>query len=87
MCTARMSATIGENKGGYRDDFNKKKEEEILIISTNINSLQYEKWKAENNIIRDFLKHHNPDIVGFQEVNINWDKVPARHNWKARTIG
>ena len=43
MYAARMSTRIGENKGGYRDNFNKKKEEEILILLSNINSLQYEK--------------------------------------------
>ena len=59
----------------------------ILCLSLNINGLQSEKWKAKNDRLRTFLKNYNFDIMGFQETNLNWDKVEPKDQWDERTTG
>ena len=54
-----------------RDSFHLKKEEEITIISLNINSLRTEEWTVKNNIMRDFIVKLEADIIAMQETNVN----------------
>ena len=59
----------------------------VLCLSLNINGLQSEKWKAKNDRLRTFLKNYNFDIMGFQEINLNWDKIKPQDQWDERTMG
>ena len=59
----------------------------LLCLSLNLNGIQHENWKAKNNKLKTFLKNYNFDIMGFQEVNINWDKVQSKDIWEERTMG
>jgi hypothetical protein len=55
----------------YRDHFSPKKEDEITVISLNINSLRTEGWKVKNDLVRDFTLGLDANIVTMQEININ----------------
>ena len=55
----------------HRDYFSPKKEEEIMVISLNVNRLKTEGWKAKNDIVRDFILELDADIVALQEINAN----------------
>ena len=37
--------------------------------------------------MKDFLLSYDVDIVGFQEINVNWSKLLVRHQWATRTTG
>ena len=58
-----------------------------MCVSVNINGLQHEQWKAKNERIKQFLKKYDFDIIGLQEVNLNWDKIGPVDQWDERTIG
>ena len=55
----------------YGDHFCAKKDNEIIVVSLNINSLQTESWRAKNDLVRDFILKSEVDIIALQEVNIN----------------
>ena len=55
----------------YRDIFQPNKEEEITVISLNINKLRIEEWAAKNDMMKDFILKTEADIVAMQETNIN----------------
>ena len=63
---------LNESFGDY---FSPNKEEEITVISANINSLRMEEWKAKNDVLREFFVQSEADIIALQETNVNWTKV------------
>ena len=73
--------------GQYSNNLVKDKEEELVLLLLNVNDLQLESQKAKNDIIREFLIKYKADIITFQEVNLNWNRVPLRYQQKAKSIG
>ena len=59
----------------------------ILLLGLNVNGLRSEKWKAKNDRMKAFFKKYNFDIMGLQETNLNWEKVPTQDQWEERTLG
>jgi len=55
----------------FGDHFSPNKEEEIMVVSTNINGLKTEGWKAKNDILRSFLVRTEASIMALQETNVN----------------
>ena len=60
----------------FGDHFSSENEEEIMVVSMNINSLKIKSWKAKNDMLRDFLLQLQADIIALQETNMNWTKIP-----------
>ena len=50
-------------------------DDSLLCLSLNLNGLKQEQWKVKNEQLRKYLKNYEFDIMGFQEVNLNWGKV------------
>ena len=44
-------------------------------------------WKIKNDLLRDLLVSSKADVIGLQEVNLNWGKIPLRHQWDSRSLG
>ena len=53
----------------------RKKEDEIMCISLNINGLSKDMSKEKHDTLQNFLHRMESDIVGLQEINLNWDKL------------
>ena len=66
----------------YRDLFIATKNNVIMYISLNIEGLKVEKQKAKNEMLQDFLLRFNIDLIGLQEININWNKVDYKDRWQ-----
>ena len=67
------------NSGSYRDLLSKTEDNKLVYLSINMNGLHYEGWKVKNDMIRDFILKSKAEIIGFQEINLNWGKVPFRY--------
>ena len=62
-------------------------DDSVLCLSLNVNGLQLERWKAKNDRLRTFIKNYEFDIMGFQEPNLNWNKIRPKDQWDERTLG
>ena len=45
------------------------------------------KWKTKNKLLEQFLKKYHFDIMGFQEINLNWSALPTKDQWEERVLG
>ena len=71
----------------YRDQFRVDKEEKIILISININSLHAKGWQVKKNQIRDFALLFKVDIIAFKETNVNQNKLSWRDRQEERLLG
>ena len=62
-------------------------DESLLLLNLNLNGLVKDNWKAKNDMLRDFLKKYDFDIMVFQETNLNWSVMPPKDQWDERTFG
>ena len=62
-------------------------DDSLLCLSLNLNGLKHKQWKDKNKQLRKYLKNYEFDIMGFQEVNLNWGKVGPKDQWEERTMG
>ena len=53
----------------------------------NINGLPQTNDHPKNNLINNLLLHHETDIFGLTETNLNWSNIDQNHHWKERTLG
>ena len=74
----------------YGDNLNLNRDvhdDSVLCLGLNVNGLQLRGWKAKNERIRNFIKNYEFDIMGLQEINLNWSQVPPKEQWDERSLG
>ena len=66
----------------YGSKFGEEKQNSIIYILLNINGLKMNSWKAKNAMLCNFLVRSKVDLIGLQEININWDIVDYKDRWQ-----
>ena len=60
------------------EDQNNKEDNKLIVLGLNINRLKMEAWQQKNGTLYNFLVQSKADLIIFQEVNIDWNKVSAK---------
>ena len=71
----------------FGNDMEKKMQNELRIIYTNINGLPTHSSHPKNRMIFDVITNCEGDIMALTVINKYWPKVEEQDKWKERILG
>jgi len=63
--------TDTRNQYIYGKEFYEEEEEEMIVVSLNMNRLCKEEWKEKHDCLRNFSYNISAELIGLQEINIS----------------